>query len=83
MKKILNREDFSVTFNTDFENVIKNCSLPRSYEKETWISDDMMKAYVLLHRMGYAISVEVWKEKNLVGGLYGIGTGKCFFGESS
>ncbi len=82
MKKLINREEFTVTFNTKFEEVIRNCSQPRTYEKDTWISEDMIQAYVLLHKMGYAISTEVWKDKKLVGGLYGIGMGKCFFGES-
>lgn len=82
MKKLINREEFTVTFNTKFEEVIRNCSNPRTYEKDTWISEDMIQAYVLLHKMGYAISTEVWKNEQLVGGLYGIGMGKCFFGES-
>lgn len=82
MKKLINREEFTVTFNTNFEEVIRNCSNPRTYEKDTWISEDMIQAYMLLHKMGYAISTEVWKSKKLIGGLYGIGMGKCFFGES-
>jgi len=82
MKKLLNRDEFTITFNKAFEDVIRNCSLPRIYEKETWISEDMINAYTLLHKMGYAISTEVWREDKLVGGLYGIGMGKCFFGES-
>lgn len=82
MKKLLYKEEFTVTFNTRFEEVIQNCSLPRTYEKETWISEDMVKAYIILHKMGFAVSTEVWKNKKLVGGLYGIGMGKCFFGES-
>lgn len=82
MKKLLNKNEYTVTYNTKFRKVIRSCSLPRAYEKETWISEDMLNAYTLLHKMGYAISTEVWKNNKLVGGLYGIGMGKCFFGES-
>jgi len=82
MRKILNREEFTITFNSKFEEVIRNCSIPRAYEKNTWLTDDMINAYTLMHKLGYAISTEVWKDKQLVGGLYGIGMGKCFFGES-
>ncbi len=82
MKKLLNKNEYTVTYNTKFGEIIKNCSLPRAYEKETWISENMLNAYTLLHKMGYAISTEVWKNNKLVGGLYGIGMGKCFFGES-
>jgi leucyl/phenylalanyl-tRNA--protein transferase len=82
MKKIIKKNEFEITFNKSFENVIKNCSLPRTNEKDTWIHQEMINAYIRLHKLGYAISTEVWKKDNLVGGLYGVGMGKCFFGES-
>ena len=49
---------------------------------ETWITDEMKSAYISLHKQGFAHSIEVWKDKNLVGGIYGIALGKVFFGES-
>ncbi|WP_299898694.1 leucyl/phenylalanyl-tRNA--protein transferase [uncultured Aquimarina sp.] len=73
MKQLLRRNTFSVTFNKDFENVIDNCaSIDRVDQLGTWITPDMKKAYTTLHKMGYATSVEVWKDSELVGGLYGV-----------
>ncbi|WP_343911960.1 leucyl/phenylalanyl-tRNA--protein transferase [Aquimarina litoralis] len=73
MKQLLRRNTFSVTFNKDFENVIENCaSIDRVDQLGTWITPDMKKAYTTLHKMGYATSVEVWKDSELVGGLYGV-----------
>lgn len=73
MKQLLRRNTFTVTFNKDFENVINNCaSIDRVDQLGTWITPDMKKAYTTLHKMGYATSVEVWKDSELVGGLYGV-----------
>lgn len=73
MKQLLRRNTFTVTFNKDFENVIDNCaSIDRVDQLGTWITPDMKKAYTALHKMGYATSVEVWKDSELVGGLYGV-----------
>lgn len=82
MQKNIKKNVFKITFNKSFINVIQNCSLPRSYEKSTWIHKEMVDAYLKLHKLGYAHSVEVWKNSKLVGGLYGVGMGKCFYGES-
>jgi len=75
---------FSVTFDTQFEQVIRNCKHVKRGKQPhgTWITEDMLNAYNNIHRAGFAHSVEVWKENELVGGLYGISIGKCFFGES-
>lgn len=81
MKKLLKKEVFNVTFNEDFSGVISNCKGLRE-ESGTWITDDMKKAYINLFNNGFAMSVEVWSENMLVGGLYGVKIGKCFFGES-
>lgn len=81
MKKKLSRNHFNVTFNRDFAGVIQNCREKR-LEKGTWITTEMMAAYIELHRMGNAQSVEVWKDGQLAGGLYGVVLGRCFFGES-
>jgi leucyl/phenylalanyl-tRNA---protein transferase len=79
----LNRKkEFSVTFNKEFESVIKGCAAPRKNDQETWISGEIMEAYIKLHRLGLAHSIESWYQGELVGGLYGMAMGAAFFGES-
>lgn len=74
---------FNVTMDTAFDQVMAACAtVPRAEQDGTWITEDMMAAYSRLHRSGYAHSVECWHEDELVGGLYGISLGSCFFGES-
>lgn len=83
LRNILNQKLFQVTFNQDFESVIKSCqSSPRKGQNGTWITDAMVEAYLQLHKEGYAKSVEVWQNEELVGGLYGVNLGKVFCGES-
>jgi leucyl/phenylalanyl-tRNA--protein transferase len=83
MRSILRKELFTVTFNKDFRAVISNCSyISRNGQRGTWITDEMIEAYVKLHELGYAKSVEVWRGNELVGGLYGIDLGNVFCGES-
>ncbi len=83
MKKIIKKEEFKVTFNNDFEGVISSCKFTRELNGEgTWISNDMKNAYINLFKHGYAMSVESYIDEELVGGLYGVKIGKCFFGES-
>ena len=83
MRSILRKEVFTVTFNKDFRAVISNCSkISRNGQQGTWISEEMIEAYVKLHHLGYAKSVEVWQNNELVGGLYGIDLGTVFCGES-
>ena len=83
MRNILNRGIFSVSFNTRFRDVISNCrDIKRDGQQGTWITDDMTEAYCRLNELGYAKSVEVWKDDELVGGLYGIDMGDIFCGES-
>ncbi|WP_306564945.1 leucyl/phenylalanyl-tRNA--protein transferase [Flavobacterium lindanitolerans] len=83
MRNILNRGIFRVTFNQNFRDVISNCStISRDGQQGTWISEQMIEAYVKLHEMGIAKSVEVWQDEVLVGGLYGIDLGHVFCGES-
>ena len=73
MRQLIRRDEFELTWNQDFEQVIKACQKsPRKDQDGTWITTDMMKAYIKLHELGYAKSIEVWKDKELVGGLYGI-----------
>ena len=83
MRNILKKNEFSVTFNKDFKAVITNCqNVKRVGQNGTWITDDMINAYCKLHELGFAKSVEVWKNNELVGGLYGIDLGDVFCGES-
>ncbi len=83
LRKVINKGVFKVTMDTSFEQVIRNCAeVPREGQGGTWITEEMIEAYVRLHRSGYAHSVETWCEGELVGGLYGIILGKVFFGES-
>lgn len=81
-KKFLKKHPFRVTKNQAFEDVIKACALTPRDDKGTWITNDMQHAYIRLHKAGYAHSFEVWEENELVGGLYGIGIGNVFCGES-
>ncbi|OHD10711.1 MAG: leucyl/phenylalanyl-tRNA--protein transferase [Spirochaetes bacterium GWB1_36_13] len=80
--RYLKNHSFKITFDYAFESVIENCSLSRKKSSGTWITEEMKEAYLKLHLLGLAHSVEVWKEGNLIGGLYGVSIGKCFFGES-
>ena len=82
MKRVFNKGEFKVTFNNDFEGVISKCKELRENKEGTWITDDMKQAYIDLFNKGFASSVEVYKEDKLVGGLYGVKIGRCFFGES-
>jgi leucyl/phenylalanyl-tRNA---protein transferase len=81
--KVLRRDGFEVRFDTAFEAVIRACGLaPRPGQDGTWIQEDLIEGYLELHRLGYAHSVEAWRGGALVGGLYGVSLGSCFFGES-
>jgi len=83
MKQVIRSRKFKVTYDTVFEQVIANCkTINREGQAGTWITDDMKKAYIKLHDLGYSHSVEVWENNELVGGLYGVSLGKVFFGES-
>lgn len=83
IRNIINRNIFKVTFNTCFKEVIKNCQqIKRDGQYGTWLTDDMVDAYLKLHEMGLAKSIEVWQDDELVGGLYGVDLGKVFCGES-
>ncbi len=83
MKQILKKEIFKITFNQNFKEVITACkTIYREGQGGTWITDEMEEAYKNLHELGYAKSVEVWLNDELVGGLYGIDLGTVFCGES-
>ena len=83
MKQLIKKEEFQFTINKAFEEVINNCkTIDRKGQEGTWITNEVKKAYTLLHKKGIAHSAEVWKNGVLAGGLYGIRLGKVFFGES-
>ncbi|MEY4525740.1 MAG: hypothetical protein RIR57_1110 [Bacteroidota bacterium] len=82
LKPIINQKRFEIRVDTCFEQVMRNCALPRPTEPETWISEEIVQAYTELHKMGLAHSVETWQDDKLVGGLYGVSLGAAFFGES-
>lgn len=85
LRKTLLSGKFRITFNQNFEEVIKNCAtIKRDGQNSTWITPDMQRAYIELHEAGHAMSIEVWENGNLVGGLYGIDLPgkKVFCGES-
>lgn len=85
MRTILKRNQFQITFNTAFKDVIHHCAnIKRDGQPDTWITNDMTEAYIKLHKLGVATSVEVWQEDELIGGLYGIDlkAKKVFCGES-
>jgi len=83
LKKTIKKRLFQVTVDQAFESVIKACAQSRTRMQEgTWIVDDMIAAYCSLHESGLAHSVETWQAGKLVGGLYGVSLGSCFFGES-
>lgn len=82
LRKTIRQKALHVTFDQDFRGVIEGCAGPRRSTHGTWITTAMQQAYLRLHQMGIAHSVEVWKEEQLVGGLYGLAMGQLFFGES-
>jgi leucyl/phenylalanyl-tRNA--protein transferase len=80
--RTLRARQFSVRFDTAFTAVIQACAEATPKRPGTWINDEIIEAYSELHQMGYAHSVEVWRDDTLVGGLYGVALGGAFFGES-
>lgn len=82
LKKVLRKGLFQVTLDQAFAEVIEQCSLPRQGQRGTWITRAMKQAYIELHRLQVAHSFEVWQNKTLVGGIYGVAIGRAFFGES-
>ena len=81
LKRLINK-GWKVTYDQDFEAVIRACAEPRADNNGTWVTEDMIQAYCELHQLGFAHSIEVWHADKLVGGVYGIAVGKLFAGES-
>jgi len=83
MQQIIKKDQFQFKINTAFEDTIHNCkTVKRKDEAGTWITDEVEKAYLNLHKENYAVSAEAWENEKLAGGLYGIRLGNVFFGES-
>ena len=83
MKSLLKKNAFDFTINKSFKEVIHHCKKTRrSGQSGTWITDEVERAYIQMHELGWAVSAEAWKDNKLVGGVYGIKLGKVFFGES-
>ena len=83
LRKLMRRDDYRVTTNRAFEDVMRSCSAERNPQQTgTWITAEMIEAYTNLHRCGLAHSIEVWGDDQLVGGLYGVAMGGIFCGES-
>jgi leucyl/phenylalanyl-tRNA--protein transferase len=83
LRRTLTKRPYDIRFDNAFERVIRACkTTPRDGQDGTWITDDMERSYIELHRMGYAHSVEAWDGQELAGGLYGVSLGRMFFGES-
>lgn len=80
--RTLRRQPFELTLDAAFGRVIRSCAAPRKSGKGTWLTAEMIAAYEKLHLLGYAHSVEAWRDGELAGGLYGVGLGRAFFGES-
>lgn len=78
MKSFIRKNSFKITINYDFEYVIRQCSI----REDTWLSEELIQSYLELNRIGYAHSIEVWRDDSIVGGLYGVAFGGAFFGES-
>ena len=82
LRRTLRSRTFEVRVDTAFAEVIRACATPASDRKDTWINPTIEALYAELHQMGFAHSVEAWRDGTLVGGLYGVSLGAAFFGES-
>jgi len=82
LAKTLRNGGFTACVDRDFAAVVDGCAAPRAASPGTWITSEMRAAYIKLHRLGYAHSIEAWRAGALMGGLYGVQLGGVFFGES-
>ncbi len=82
LRRTVRRGPFEIRCDTAFEAVMRACAAPRPGHPDSWINDQIVRAYTRLHGMGFAHSIECWREDELVGGLYGVSLGGAFFGES-
>ena len=82
LAKLLRQERFELTADRAFEDVMRTCAAPAPGRTDTWINESILDGYTRLHRLGFAHSLECWKDGELAGGLYGVKLGAAFFGES-
>lgn len=82
LARLVRRHGFTIKLDTAFGEVMRQCALPTPTRPETWINDAIIRLYTALFHQGHAHSVEVWNDRVLVGGLYGVSLGSAFFGES-
>lgn len=82
LAKVIKSDRFDVRIDTDFQAVIAACAAPAQSREKTWINKDILRLYCELHEMGYAHSIECWRDGSLIGGLYGVRLRGAFFGES-
>ncbi len=82
MRTLIRKNKYQVSINKAFTEVIRNCGKLREDQDGAWLGPKIIEAYTRLYEQGFAASVEVWEGEKLVGGLYGVALGKCFFGES-
>src|SRR3990170_3528099 len=82
LRATLRKDRFQVSVDRAFRQVMAACAGPRRGQTGTWVTPELIEAYERLHRLGYAHSVECWRDGRLVGGLYGVALGRVFFGES-
>ena len=82
LRKTIRNHNFEIKADQRFKEVIRQCAITRRAENGTWITEQMIRAYCLLHDLGFAHSIEVYEEEKLIGGLYGLAIGKIFAGES-
>ena len=82
LARTLRQDIFEVRCDAVFEAVVRGCAEPTPERPKTWINEEIVRLYAALHRLGFAHSVETWRDGELVGGLYGVALGAAFFGES-
>ena len=83
LRRLINKNPFEITLDRDFSGVIHACAYTRRPDGlGTWLVPEMIRAYIKLHRLGFAHSIEAWQDDKLVGGMYGLSLGRAFFGES-
>ena len=82
LRKAFRRQPVEIRVNSQFEQVIRHCANNPLRRDGSWITEQMVQAYIRLHKEGWAHSFEVWQQGSLIGGLYGVGIDRCFFGES-
>ena len=82
LRRAIRRQDFAITVDERFHDVIAGCSGPRRHQDGTWLGPDMIQAFAAMHAAGHAHAIAVWRDGRLIGGVYGVAIGHAYFGES-